>query len=695
MKAHIIKNNFSAGELSPLLSTRTELSQYQNGARTLTNVIPLVEGGIKKRPGTFYRDAYSPDTALRLIPFVVSADNAFLLIVGLNIIHIFNPATGTTITTVATPYFTAQNIKELQFVHTRYSMYFTSGDHPVQWLRCSEDFTTWVFSPFVFDVPPVDELVDTPNAALESSGKDVAQIVVLQASDYPAWASAVSYFIGDRVTHATKIWQANVDNVNKQPDTSPTEWTEITGSATDVFTPAHIGSLIFINGGIVRITAYINPTRVGGEVLVALSSTAQAIAKSWTLKSPVFSASRGYPKCCAYFKQRLVLANSKAYPNMIWFSRIGDTRNFLPTINDADSFSVASSSDQADNILHLAQSRGVIALTGGAEFLITSDGPLTPTTVEISEHTSYGAFANVRPTRIGNELLFVQRGGERLRAMSYRYEVDGLVSPELSAVASHIGETHQGIIETTYQQEPESLVWCVLGDGKVASITLNREQEVVAWAQHDFGGAVQSMCSIQTSLGSDLCYALILRNGFHVLEQLSFGALTDCQTMQPVVDGVATTGMGDFLDANNIVGYYALGDECYRIPFLGKEPGLLRFDTDEDMTIGVGNNIKCVCVLNPPELAGVPATALDKKATVHYVYLYLHKTLGAEFNDKLLSSQSFGDDVISPSKVFTGRIIHGEGGWNDLYSMKLQITHNQPLPFHLQAISIVLSINEK
>jgi hypothetical protein len=59
---------------------------------------------------------------------------------------------------------------------------------------------------------------------------------------------------------------------------------------------------------------------------------------------------------------------------------------------------------------------------------------------------------------VGNELLFVQRGGERLRAMSYRYEVDGLVSPELSAIAPHIPENHGGIKELTYQQTPNSIV---------------------------------------------------------------------------------------------------------------------------------------------------------------------------------------------------------------------------------------------
>ena len=52
MKQYIMKNNFSAGELAPTLYTRTDIQQYGNGAKTLRNVIPLVEGGVRKRPGT-------------------------------------------------------------------------------------------------------------------------------------------------------------------------------------------------------------------------------------------------------------------------------------------------------------------------------------------------------------------------------------------------------------------------------------------------------------------------------------------------------------------------------------------------------------------------------------------------------------------------------------------------------------------
>ena len=170
-----------------------------------------------------------------------------------------------------------------------------------------------------------------------------------------------------------------------------------------------MGDVVEVNSGIVQITQFNSASVVTGEVRVKLASQVQAIARSWVLKSKAFSVANGYPQAVAFFKQRLVFANTKTSPNQMWFSAIADDGNFLETTKDADAFSIASSSNQSDNILHLAQRGGVVALCGGAEFLVSSDGPLTPSSAQITEHTSYGAQPDVKPVRVGNELLIFER----------------------------------------------------------------------------------------------------------------------------------------------------------------------------------------------------------------------------------------------------------------------------------------------
>ncbi len=353
MRQWILKNNLSSGELSPLLWTRTDIQQYANGAKKLLNALPLVEGGAKKRPGTKFRSIFAG--ALRLIPFIANSENTYLLILGVSFLKVYNPRTYAVVYEAVTPYNTAQKVREVQYAHTKYRMYFVQGDTPVQRLLCSADFTNWQFAAFTFGVNPNDELGSTPNVALSPSGTEVGKVISLTASSFPNWSNTETYLTGDRVIHNSKTWRATADNKGVEPSATTPEWEEVTNEAANVFTPSNVGSIIEINGGQVKITQYVDPSRVNGEVLVKLTSAVQAIAKSWVLKSIAFSATAGYPKAVCFFKQRLVFANTKTSPNQMWFSRIGDDGNFLETTQDADAFSIASSSAQSDNILHLSR----------------------------------------------------------------------------------------------------------------------------------------------------------------------------------------------------------------------------------------------------------------------------------------------------------------------------------------------------
>lgn len=689
MKQYVIKNNFSAGELSPTLYTRTDIQQYSNGAKKLLNVIPLVEGGIRKRPGTYFLElsAY----AVRLIPFVVNSDQAYMLILKPLSIQVFNPRTKAVVATVTTPY-TAAQIPELQFVQYRYEMFFTHNNVPVQRFRSSTDFTNWEFGEFVYTNPPTDsESARSPFRKGTPSGKDIGSFVSFTLDAVNEWNETTSYLTGDVISYSGLAYQALKDNTNKQPNISPTYWVVVPLEQQGFFA-SDVGKYIDVNSGIIRITEFVNESQVNGEVLVKLESDVKAIERAWTILPPAFNSTDGYPRCCTYFKQRLVLANTKKAPNKIWFSAVGGNANFLETTDDGDAFSVVSASGLANSILFLEAQRGVVCLTSGGEYMVSSDGPLTPTTVNINEHTAFGAYPLTRPCRVGNEILFIQRGGERLRALSYRFEVDGLVSPEISALSSHIGELHNGINEISYQQEPESLVWCVLGDGKVASITLNRDQEVIAWANQDFGGTVKSMCSVPTGLGSDLCFMLVIRNGTTCLEQISFDAYLDSQRTVTLVSD--TLSKSSFSYLNDLAVNQKNGESIYYIGFT-ESPTEMQFQGMAGQTINYGQAIHSEAVLFPPELSQNPSSTLLFKAKLDRTAFFFNKTLAPEINGELLELFEFDETPMDSQAPRTGYHLVEGGNWSDLHAVPIVITHNKPLPFHLQAIAMQLSINER
>lgn len=691
MKTVIMKNNFSAGELAPTLYTRTDIQQYSNGAKRLRNVFPLVEGGVRKRPGTFNRGLMVG--AIRLIQFIVNSGSVYLLILKNASIDIYNPRTKTVVATLASPYTTAQ-IPDIQYVQCRFEMFLTHGSVQVHRLKCDEAFSNWDISAFVFTHPPIDsESARYPFRKGTPSGGDLGAFVNFTLDAVTAWSNTRTYLLGDVVTYSGAYYQAARDNTGVQPNTSVANWVVVPNADGAGFTEDDVGRYVDVNGGLIKITKFNNVNSVSGEVVKKLDAVIKAIERSWVIQPLAFNSADGYPRCCTYFKQRLVFANTKKAPNKIWFSAVGANGNFLETTEDGDAFSIVSASGLSNSILFLEAQRGVICLTSGGEFMVDSDGGLTPTTVNIVEHSAYGAYSVTRPERVGNELLFVQRGGERVRALTYRYEVDGLVSPEISALSSHIGEDHLGVNEISYQQEPESIVWLVLGDGKVASITFNRDQEVMAWAQHDFGGVVKSICSLPTQLGSDDAFMLIERKSQIYLEQISFDAYLDSQV--DITLGGNTISKAQFDRLNSISTYCKDGELVTEVEYI-VDGNSLQVDTGLiGKVLSVGQPFECVAELFPPELNQSPLSTMMHKAKVDRIAFFFNKTLGASINGELIETFTFDDNILGPAKPYTGFHLEEGGHWADLHKVPLIITHNKPLPFHMQAVTMQLSINEK
>jgi len=689
MKQYVMKNNFSAGELSGTLYTRTDIQQYSNGAKTLKNVIPLVEGGVRKRPGTIFRNK---SQAHRIIPFVVNSDKTFLLLLRPNFIQVIDSKTMDSVIMLPAPYSAAQ-IPDIQFVQYRYEMYLTHSDVPLHRLMCDTNYLNWQLNQFVYTHVPTDsENARFPFRKGTPSGKDIGAVVSFALDSFNQWVSTQAYLAGDVVIYAGLFYQALKDSTDKQPDQNNLYWAQTTEVLGAAFTAADVGNFIEVNGGIIKITQFINANHVNGEVLKKLDSAIRAVERSWGILPPAFTAANGYPRCCTFFKQRLVLSNTKKAPNKIWFSAVGGNGNFLETTDDGDAFSIVSASGLSNSILFLEAQRGVVCMTSGGEYMVDSDGALTPTTVNINEHSAYGAYPVTRPERVGNELLFVQRGGTRLRALTYRFEVDGLVSPEISSLSSHIGEQHGGISGISFMQDPESLVWLVLGDGKVATITFNRDQEVLAWAQHDFGGSVLSICSVPTLLGYDRTFMLIDRNGITCLEEISFDAHVDSQYSAAVEDGKVTA---HYWYGGNITAYHESADSVYEAQFEADGDQLIFGEYLNGETVKIGYPIECIVELFPPELSQAPMSSMLHKAKVDRTAFFFSNTIGPELNGQLIETFTFNDDLLAPRKPYTGYHLEEGGSWEDLHKIPLVITHSKPLPFHLQAITMQLSINEK
>lgn len=268
------------------------------------------------------------------------------------------------------------------------------------------------------------------------------------------------------------------------------------GSSFDTFRPGDVGGVISINGGYARITEYNSPSKVKATVTKELNSAVVAIKDAWSLSLPVWNPSNGYPGAVTIATQRLIFAGSPAYPNSVWLSRIGEYFNFDLGTDDADAINITISSRDVVDVRHITENSGIVVLSTGGEHAIIGgvERPVTPTNIQVKAQSAFGC-DNCPPVRVGAEILYPQRAGKRVRAMSYQYNTDSYNSPDVSAMADHM--LADGIKEMAYQQEPYSVLWIVTRAGGLVSCTIDREQNVIGWARHSSGnGVFESVAAI-------------------------------------------------------------------------------------------------------------------------------------------------------------------------------------------------------
>jgi hypothetical protein len=698
-KINLIKNNFTSGELSPHIWMRTDLQQYRNGTKEMLNFLPIVEGGLKRRGGTAVTAA--TEGAVRILPFIISHSVAYLLVFKALSIDVLD-SNGTLIKSLATLY-TEEEIHEINYTQNRYQFFIAHSEHPLAWVRASEDLTNWAYDEFDFYVPPLEEVV-TPTLPLKPNEKNAGKTVTLTASAYAVYDSTKRYQVGDICHHtisgtryyfrAKKITQGNTPTLGQpsQGGTIPDEyWGTTSVTEAQAFTAADVNKFVFINEGIIRIDKYVSPSTVLGEILLKLNTDIEAIGNSWTLKQDIFEVNLGYPRAVTMYQQRLVIAGTRTYPNYVWLSRVGDVTNFLPTVADGDSFTVSASSDQLTNVLHLAQSRGICVMTGGSELVISSQNAMTPTNTSILEHTSFGSTENIKPLKVGSELIFVQRGAERVRTLLYDYSIDSLTSSELTVLASHIAKKNGGFKEMVYCAEPDSIIWFVLGNGKLASLTLNREQSVIAWSTHDIGGTVLSVTSLPSTTGSDRLYFLVNRNGTVQIEQMKEELLLDSvievkvQHNNPCI--IEHTQIGVL--GNDVAAYYKDGNSTYSLPILNKQGNTLTIDCDPSVhQVYIGRKFTSRVSLFAPELQGSPATSSPSIIKINHINLYLYESLNPTVNGEMVELKQFTENLFEAPKPFTGNKRIEMNGWNDFDNFKLIIEQSEPLPLHITAVVV-------
>jgi hypothetical protein len=405
----------------------------------------------------------------------------------------------------------------LQFVQSGDVLYIAHQDraHKPQMLT-RYGSTDWVFAEYRPNQGPFLPENDTATTIIASAvtggaitltasaalfaATDVGRLVRLQSqeiSSFP-WEAAAAYADGDVTHFQGKYYKAIGADTSKTSPPIHEQGDEYDGKNGVLWRYKHSGY------GIARIVGYTSPTIVTAEVIAdainGLNELPEDVVSDQTArwKLGAWSDTTGYPSAVTFFKNRLHWGGGLDW----WASVPNDFKNmsadFFGQITADAAITEQVNSQDVNAILWMEGLDKLVIGTGGGEFVIgpqANNAAYGPGNISSDKQSKKRSRA-VQPVVVGTSLCYVQRAGRKLQSCNYVIERDRFVSTDLAVLAERM--TRTGIIATAYQGEPHSIIWCVLGNGKLIGFTYNQEQQVEGWHRHQLGGTDVVVESIAT-----------------------------------------------------------------------------------------------------------------------------------------------------------------------------------------------------
>ena len=194
-------------------------------------------------------------------------------------------------------------------------------------------------------------------------------------------------------------------------------------------------------------------------------------------------------------------------------SAIGQFASFTKggVLTDQSSLSFVAATKKFSPPRHILDLSKMVVMTENSELVINADGsPVTATNLSVKAN-SYNGCSEVPPIIINESCLYIQNRGNIVRDLTFDFNIDGFSGNEISIFGEHLFSGYE-ILDWTFQQYPNSNIWAVRDDGKLLCLTYLKEQQVLAWSQHEIGGAgkVSSVCAIPDGK-EDAVYMIVER----------------------------------------------------------------------------------------------------------------------------------------------------------------------------------------
>ncbi|OIN98272.1 MAG: hypothetical protein AUJ49_13580 [Desulfovibrionaceae bacterium CG1_02_65_16] len=704
----IILTNFTAGELSPRLAGRVDVSKYFNGCQRLENFLVQPHGGVTRRSGMrFVAPAARNAGPSLLAPYEDAAGAGWVLEfaqndAGAGVLRFFSGSgrvlnADGAVMELATPYL-AGHLSGLCWVQDRYSLILTHEAFAPRKLSRTEDGGFELTTLALVDQP--ESWAEDNWPALCCLHEDRLVFAATPKDPFSIWFSRTGEHLDFRLT-------------TREVPLDDWDDFEITDTNGDSLSDGRPGDTILLLAG----DSFLKNTAVSGVMsdgtlcyyrYIGARSVSAGTSSSLRM---TLAASPGTTSAIESVRDAAGDLRGDCWEMFA----IGDRINADPGDDplDDDAVELTLSAPRGGRICFLAPRDKLWVGSTSGEWTVSGSSvntPVTPGGVKANREGTCGS-ARVQPCQSGASLLYVQRSGKKVREMAYRLASDSYTSQDLTLLSTHLGEP--GITQLALVQEPDPMLFCVRDDGVLLAMTYLPEQDVCAFSRIVTDGAVEGVCAVfNASACRDELWLATRRvaviDGVEVERRF-------IETLAPVFDETAAdTRAAFFVDA----GMSYSGDPVRRLEGLEHLAGrrvqiLADGAVQPDQTVAADGAITLdreaatvhaglgyTSALKPMRLeySGQRGSAQTRTKRIIEVGLRLHRTLGGKVGPDAsrlepLLYRTSSDAMDGPPALFTGdKSVRFPQGWST--DGVLTLVQDQPLPMTVLLIAPTLAMNE-
>lgn len=247
-----------------------------------------------------------------------------------------------------------------------------------------------------------------------------------------------------------------------------------------------------------QISGYTSPTVVAAKLTGAPLPSIRS-GPQWKLGA--WGTAPGWPAHVCAFEGRKVYARTDGQPNRVDLTRTGgygpalDFSVRVPTVaDDAISFILTD----VNEIAWISEGYDMMIGTAGAARTLGRDSAnlgFSATNFRQALASAIGSAA-IRPAKAANSTLFAPFYAKAIREFVRSDNGIDYITPDLSVLSEHLFA--KGVIEMSFQQEPDTCFWWPRNDGEVVGLTFEKDQSMAGMHHHQLGGGgiVESACVI-------------------------------------------------------------------------------------------------------------------------------------------------------------------------------------------------------